>query len=140
MTRNRLIASVALASLLYLGCMVVALAQPTFTVTLSWTAPITNEDGSTLTNLAGYRVYYGRSAEEVVIGPNVIEVGDPGAVQHVLTQNVLQPNTLYFFAVTAVNTNGVESALSNIAQHTTPDTSVPGAPTNVSVEIVFNAG
>src|SRR5690606_39089874 len=28
-------------------------------VTLSWTPPSENEDGSALTNLAGYRIYYG---------------------------------------------------------------------------------
>ena len=31
-------------------------------VTLSWTPPLTNSDGSALTTLAGYKIYYGRSA------------------------------------------------------------------------------
>ena len=38
-------------------------AAGTGTATLRWIAPNTNEDGSPLTNLAGYRIRYGRSLE-----------------------------------------------------------------------------
>ena len=37
-------------------------ASGTGSVTLSWTAPTRNTDGTALTNLAGYRVHYGTSA------------------------------------------------------------------------------
>jgi hypothetical protein len=32
-----------------------------YSVTLSWDAPTTNEDGTPLTDLAGYKTYYGQS-------------------------------------------------------------------------------
>ncbi len=35
-------------------------------VTLSWTPPLTNADGSALTTLAGYRIYYGQSSSTPV--------------------------------------------------------------------------
>ena len=37
----------------------------TGTATVSWTPPTTNTDGSALTDLAGYRVAYGRAATEL---------------------------------------------------------------------------
>ena len=39
-----------------------ASATGTGTATLSWTAPTQNTDDSALTDLAGFRVYYGSSA------------------------------------------------------------------------------
>lgn len=138
MNRNRLIASIVFVCVLYIGCWMVAFAQPTFTVTLRWTAPTENTDGSPLTNLVGYRVYYGKSEAEVRAKANRIDIDDAAVVQHVMTQNELAANTLYFFGVTAVNSYRVESALSNIAQKLTPSTAVPSPPTNVLVEIVFN--
>ncbi len=38
------------------------------TATLSWTPPTTYTDGSTMSNLAGYRIHYGQSRECTVIG------------------------------------------------------------------------
>lgn len=113
---------------------------PTFTVTLKWTPPTLNTDSTPLTNLAGYRVYYGTSAAIVTAKTNRVDVTSAAAAQFVLTQNQLQANTLYFFGVSAVNALGVESPLSNIAQKATPDTRTPGAPTGVTVDIVFSAG
>ena len=48
----------------------------TSTASLSWTAPTQNEDGSPLTNLAGYRIHYGTSASSL---DKRIDVGDPAA-------------------------------------------------------------
>src|ERR1700686_4746433 len=42
---------------------------------LSWTAPDQNTDGSTLTNLAGYRIYYGTSANTL---DQVIQINTVG--------------------------------------------------------------
>lgn len=68
---------------------------------LSWEAPTTREDGSALTNLAGYRVYYGNSSRAY---DQEIDVGN--TTNHVFTS--LAPGK-YFFAVTAYDTNGAES-------------------------------
>jgi Fibronectin type III domain len=75
--------------------------------TLSWEAPTTNTNGSPLTNLAGYRIYYGTSATDLSQNVQLNGVG----VQTYVFDN-LQAGTWYF-AVMAVTSAGVESALSN---------------------------
>lgn len=82
--------------------------QETNQATLSWTAPTENTDNSELTNLAGFKVYYGLSADSLT---NTIDVNDPLARQ--LPINGLASNT-YFFAVTAIDSLGRESELSKI--------------------------
>ena len=76
--------------------------------TLSWTPPTTNTDGSALTNLAGYRIYYGTSSNALT---QVVQVGNASVNRYVL--DGLARGTWYF-AVRAYNTAGVESANSNI--------------------------
>ena len=77
--------------------------------TLSWTAPTENEDGSTLSNLAGYRIVYGTSASALT---NTIQITNPSVTTYVVEN--LAPATWYF-AVTAVNSTGAESNYSNVA-------------------------
>lgn len=72
-------------------------------VTLSWTAPTQNEDGSALVDLAGYRIYYGTSMGNY---PNRVDVSNPGLTRYVIDN--LAPGT-YFFVATAVNAGGIES-------------------------------
>ena len=82
------------------------------TATVAWTAPTTRSDGTPLTNLAGYRIYYG-------IGPdsfdNMIEVNTVGVTNFVVEN--LSTGTWYF-AVTARDSAGVESGLSNSGSKT----------------------
>jgi hypothetical protein len=80
-----------------------------FAVTLSWRAPQTRVDGSPLRNLAGYRVRYGTSPG---VYSTVLDV-KPGAVTE-LTVSLLAPGQ-YWFVVTAVDANGLESGYSNEA-------------------------
>lgn len=89
-------------------------AVATGSATLSWQPPTQNSDGSPLTNLAGYKVYWGTVQGTY---PNSVTINNPGIATYVVTN--LAPNT-YFFAVTAVNTSGVESAQSNSASKTIP--------------------
>jgi hypothetical protein len=77
--------------------------------TLSWTAPTENEDGSTLSNLAGYRIVYGTSASALT---NTIQITNPSVTTYVVEN--LAPATWYF-AVKAVNSIGAESNDSNVA-------------------------
>ncbi len=74
---------------------------------LSWVPPAQNADGSTLTDLAGYRVYYGTTAG----GPyaSSATIANP-SVSTFLVEN-LTPGT-YYFVVTARNTAGKESLFS----------------------------
>jgi hypothetical protein len=73
--------------------------------TLTWDAPTTKADGKPLTGLAGYNIYYGKSSGHY---SSMINVGN------VTTYNVgnLSPGT-YYFAVTAYDKEGNESAYSN---------------------------
>lgn len=78
-------------------------------VTLSWTAPTQNEDGTTLTDLAGYKLYWGTASG---VYTSEVDIADPAVTTYVVED--LSPNT-YHFAATAYNAAGVESAYSGEA-------------------------
>ena len=78
-------------------------------VTLSWTPPTQNEDGSPLTNLRGFRVYYGTSSSNL---SSMLEIPNAGVTTAVVEN--LSPAT-WHFGVKAYNTDGVESSFSNLA-------------------------
>jgi len=78
--------------------------------TLSWEAPTTNEDGSPLTDLAGYRIYWGQSPGSY---SNDVIVMNPGLTTYGVDN--LTRTTTYYFAVKARNSNDVESTFSNEA-------------------------
>ena len=80
--------------------------------TLSWNAPSQRTDGTPLTDLAGFRVYYGNNAADMRY---VIDVKDPGARSWVIEN--LTVGTWYF-AATAFDRTGAESAKSNTASKT----------------------
>ena len=82
----------------------------TGSVTLSWTPPTEYEDGSPLTDLAGFKLYYGTETGRYT---ETIDVDNPGISTYVV--NNLTPNT-YFFAATAYNSSGVESDFSEEVQ------------------------
>jgi hypothetical protein len=80
--------------------------------TLSWDAPTTRTDGSPLTNLAGFKLYYGTSSGNL---SNVVQVSDPGARSWVIEN--LTVGT-WFFAASAYDQSGMESTRSNVASKT----------------------
>lgn len=73
---------------------------------LEWLAPATATDGSALSQLAGYRIYYGNDVNQL---NETIDVSNPGVLTYVVEG--LAPGT-YYFAVTAFNATG-ESTRSN---------------------------
>ena len=75
-------------------------------VSLTWTPPTTNTDGSSLNDLASYDIYYGNSAPY----ENVEIVSDPNASSAVIS-SLASGN--WCFVVTATNQLGVESEFSN---------------------------
>jgi hypothetical protein len=79
------------------------------TATLSWEAPTTNTNGTALTDLAGYRIYYGSSPEHL---SHTLKISTVGLQTYVIEN--LEPGTWYF-AVMAIAANGAESPLSNMA-------------------------
>lgn len=80
--------------------------------TLAWVPPTENVDGTPLTNLAGYEIRYGRSSSEL---SESIVLNNPSLSIYVLEN--LTSGTWYF-AVAAMNTEGLTSPLSNVASKT----------------------
>jgi hypothetical protein len=79
-------------------------ATATGTATLSWTPPTQRTDGTTLSNLAGYRIYYGTSASALT---QQVSITNPSLSTYVVEN--LAAGTWYF-AATAFDANGLESA------------------------------
>jgi len=73
---------------------------------LSWQPPSENIDGSQLTDLAAYRIYVGTISRNYY---TQIELGDVSASQYFVN---LEPGE-YYLAMTAIDAEGNESALSN---------------------------
>ncbi len=76
---------------------------------LEWEAPTTNEDGTPLTDLKGYKLYYGPSSGNYT---GYIDVGDRTSVKLDSIDKLPTSGTLCF-AVTAYDTSGNESDYSN---------------------------
>ncbi len=73
---------------------------------LRWAPPEENEDGSLVTELDGYRIYYGDSAGRY---PDMEEINDPRVTSHTVP---VTPGT-YYVVMTALDGNGEESGYSN---------------------------
>jgi hypothetical protein len=84
----------------------------TGTATLDWLPPTQTTDGSVLTDLAGYFVYYGTDATHL---NQRVQLRNPGLTAYVIDG---LPQGSYVFAVSAYNSAGIESTLSNIASKT----------------------
>src|SRR6267378_2778722 len=85
----------------------------------SWIAPTTNTDGSPLTDLAAYRIYYG-SASGPCPGPAFFQIASPTpSPQPGTTVSLrltgLTTGSLHYVSVTAVDLNGYESTCSVVA-------------------------
>jgi hypothetical protein len=77
--------------------------------TLNWTPPTENTDGTPVTNLSGYRIYYGNSAAAI---NESIQVANAGIATYVVSN--LSPGTWYF-EVRAYNAANMESSPSAVA-------------------------
>ncbi len=82
------------------------------TATLSWQAPTTNTDGAALTDLAGYRIYYGMNADDLTQTVQLTSVG----LQTYVIEDL--GSGAWYFAIKAVTGTGVESALSDVVSKT----------------------
>lgn len=81
--------------------------------TLSWVPPVTNEDGTPLTDLTGYVIYYGMAPGSYSENINVGNVTS-------YTVDRLKHGHTYFFTVTAYDTSFNQSRYSNIASKSIP--------------------
>ena len=78
--------------------------------TLTWTVPTQNVDGSSLTDLTGYKIYYGTSPSALSSSVSVA-----GGSVTTTTINGLSTGTTYYFAIASVSTSGGEGNKSNTA-------------------------
>ena len=76
-------------------------------VTLSWTPPTENEDGSPLVDLAGYRIYYRNTGGD---STESLQIDNPG-LSMIVIEN-LDAGT-WEFTMSSLNAAGIESAPSN---------------------------
>lgn len=81
-------------------------------VTVSWAAPTENTDGSALTDLSGYEIYYGTSASELTEKVNIDTVG----LSNYVIENLASGT--WYFEVVAVNTLGCGSSPSSMVSVT----------------------
>ena len=79
---------------------------------VSWTPPTTNTNGSALTNLAGFRIYYGTDPGAL---KQTIDVPNAGASDYVI-QGLAQGT--WYFAVVAYTNGGLQSSFSSVASKT----------------------
>jgi Fibronectin type III domain len=80
--------------------------EPKGQIRLSWERPMTKADGTPLTDLVGYTLYYGLTSQTYdflkTVGP-----------QTTYAISGLEPGRTYYFAVTARDASGHESHVSN---------------------------
>lgn len=121
------------------------LAVPSYaadaTSTLTWKAPDSRVDGTPLAaaEIAEYRVYYGVDIEEPLSTALEPVVVTPGATERIVTLD-LRPRAEEYvvsFAITTVDTEGRESALSDTVSKSflIESTADPEAPTELDFTI-----
>lgn len=98
--------------------------EPRYPIELTWTPPTMNDDDTPLTDLAGYKLYWGTVSG---MYPTSVTLSNPDATGHTVTL----PQGEYFFVATAFNSLGGESARSNEAIGVASPT--PGPPSDVVV-------
>lgn len=108
----------------YMSILLLLFCLPAFAgelnMKLSWTVPTQNADGTSLTNLAGYRIIYGTSPSNLT---QSVSLTNPGLTTYTIP---LTPGTWYG-ALISINSAGDEGAVSNVASAlvTAPATPVP---------------
>jgi hypothetical protein len=84
----------------------------TGSVTVNWSTPTQNTNGTPLVNLAGFRIFYGTNPNNL---SQSTQIGNPGITSYVLAN--LAPGTWYI-GLADYTAAGVQSSLSNIASTT----------------------
>ncbi len=113
----------ALVAVAALGAVVAPTASAAGILDATWTAPTTNVDGSQLTDLSGYRVFYSSTVDPPCSGGTSATVASPTsspAPNEQISARLqgLTSGVLYHVAVIAVNASGAESSCSVSASAT----------------------
>lgn len=102
-------------------------------VTLSWVPPTENTDGTQLMDLSGYRIYSGSTPAK--LGAKVT-LSNPGLTRYVIDSVAAGDR---YFAIVAINSKGLESALSEVVGRDAlvepsnpPPSPAPSTPTPVN--------
>ncbi len=85
---------------------VAAASATTKSVSVAWTPPTQNADGSTLTDLSGYKIHYGMTSKNYT---QSVAVTNAGLTRYQLDS---MPSGMIYIAMTAVNAAGAESDFS----------------------------
>src|SRR3972149_5477297 len=131
---ERIVRSLLAVSLAILAVLLGASPGLAGVVDATWNAPTTNADGSALTDLGTYHVYFGTSNPPCPTSsfwnvPSATAAPTPGTVVN-FGLTGLVTGTVYFVQVTAVDTSGNESGCSGFASGVArPDPSAPTPPT-----------
>jgi hypothetical protein len=88
--------------------------QPAGSATLTWQPPALNTDGSPISDLAAFKVYWGTTQGSY---SQSTKIANAAARTH--TVSGLAKGTWYF-VVTALNSQGIESPHSNVWSKTVP--------------------
>ena len=116
------------------------------TSTLTWTAPTTRVDGTPLqaTQIEEFRVYHGIDIgpDPLAIGPEYTAVSGENATDITIELVPRADPYVISFAITTVDRDGLESALSETVSKTfqVDSTAAPSAPTNIQFTIVCGDG
>ncbi len=106
--RCRFIITPVMTALILAGC------AATGVLDASWVAPTTNTDGSPLTDVVSYRVYYSTTDPPCPTGSSIVaaapKVQLPPDQRLEVRLTGLTVGKLYFVAVTAVNSRGIASS------------------------------
>ncbi len=100
---------------------------------LMWTIPTTNTDGTPVTNLAGFDIYYGANPSSMT---NIINVPNPSQAGYMVSNLA---NGTWYFVVTAYTTTGTQNVPSNVVEKAIPgpiktiSTVIPSPPTNLTL-------
>jgi hypothetical protein len=84
----------------------------TGSVTVSWTPPTQNTNGSALTNLSGYTINYGTNASDL---SSEVKVSTTGVTSYVIDN---LPAGTYYFGVSAYSSAGETSSVSKVVSKT----------------------
>ena len=131
-------------SLFFIFCLLNANTVLAGSATLSWTPPTTNVDSTPLTDLAGFKIYYGTSSGYYT---QSIDINNTTTTSYQV--NNLTDGATYYFAVTAYDTSSNESGYSNEACRTIGtttcsgggggDTQAPTVPTGLSGQAISSS-
>jgi len=76
--------------------------------TLSWQPPTQTTSGAVLTNLAGYRIYFGTTPANLA---QAVVLANPGITRYVVGGLT---GSIWYFQMTAYDSNGMESPRTSV--------------------------